>query len=120
MHFGYHLLLDCSNCNRDQIASAENIKAFVIELVKRIDMVAVGDPTIQYLCEGDEKEGFSLMQLISTSSIVGHFMDRSGDAYIDVFSCKTFDIKMAEDVVREFFTPTKVRVNFLTRNADPA
>ena len=120
MHFGYHLLLDCTNCNRAYIGSRIQIGSFVNELIRRIDMVAVGDPTIKYLCEGDEKEGYSLMQLISTSSIVGHFMDRSGDAYIDVFSCKPFDIKIAEACVQEFFAPTKVRVNYLTRNADPA
>lgn len=116
--FGYHLLLDCKGCDRTQIASRVNIDQFVRTMVQRIDMVAVGEPIIEMLCVGDPKVGYSLLQLISTSSIVGHFMELSGDAYIDVFSCKPFDLKVAEEVVQEFFSPTKIRVNFLTRNAD--
>lgn len=115
--FGWHLLLDCSNCNRDLIGSRENIYRFVKTLVERIDMVAVGEPIIEMLCVGDPKVGYSLMQLISTSNITGHFMDVSGEAYIDVFSCKPFDIQIAEKCVWEFFEPDTVRVNFLTRNA---
>ena len=35
--------------------------------------------------------GYSLVQLIETSAITGHFCDASGDAYLDIFSCKDFD-----------------------------
>ena len=118
MTFGFHLLLDCSNCDRKLIGSKENIYNFVKTLVEMIDMVAVGEPIIEMLCVGDPKVGYSLMQLISTSNITGHFMDISGEAYIDVFSCREFDIKIAERVVRQYFEPEKVRVNFITRNAD--
>ena len=117
MFWGYHLLLDCGNCNREKVGSKENIAAFVKELIRRIDMVAVGEPVIEYLCVGDPKAGYSLMQLISTSCITGHFMDESGDAYVDIFSCKPYDIAVAQQCVEEFFQPDKVRVNFLTRDA---
>lgn len=118
MTFGYHLLLDCSNCDRYKIGSYDNIYNFVKVLVKRIDMVAVGEPIIQMMCEGDPKVGYSLMQLISTSNITGHFMDVSGEAYIDVFSCKPFDVKAAEECVVEFFSPEGVHSRFLTRDAN--
>ena len=114
--FGWHLLLDCSECSREMIGNRDNIYNFAKTLVNRIDMVAVGEPIIEMLCEGDPKVGYSLVQLISTSNITGHFMDISGEAYIDVFSCKPFDYKVAEDCVREFFKPEKIRVNFLTRH----
>lgn len=118
MFFGYHLLLDCRNCNRELIGSRDNIYNFVKTLVERIDMVAVGEPVIEMLCEGDPKVGYSMMQLISTSNITGHFMDISGEVYIDVFSCKPYDINIAEQCVREFFEPENIRVNFITRDAN--
>jgi len=59
-----------------------------------------------------------MMQLITTSNICGHFMELDGTAYFDVFSCKKFDIEVAQDVVREFFNPKKMRVNYITRHAD--
>jgi len=116
MHWGYHLMLDCSGCKR--IASRENIYNFTKDMVKRIDMTAHGEPVIEYLLEGDPKQGYSMMQLITTSNICGHFMELDGTAYFDVFSCKQFDIETAKSVVQEYFDPTKIRVNFITRHAD--
>lgn len=115
-HFGYHLMLDCSGCNIN-IASRDSIYNFTKDLVKRIDMIAHGEPIIEYLLQGDPKQGFSLLQLITTSNIAGHFMELDGTAYFDVFSCKTFDIEIAKAVVQEYFAPTKMRVNFITRQA---
>lgn len=81
-------------------------------------MTAHGEPIIEYLLPGDPKQGFSLMQLITTSNISGHFMELDGTAYFDIFSCKTFVIEDAKNVVNEFFNPKKMRVNFVTRHAD--
>ena len=116
-HFGYHLMLDCSGCNTS-IASKDDIYNFTKDLVNRIDMIAHGEPIIEYLLLGDPKQGFSMLQLITTSNISGHLMELDGTAYFDVFSCKMFDIEVAKSVVQEYFSPAKMRVNFITRNAD--
>jgi S-adenosylmethionine/arginine decarboxylase-like enzyme len=116
MHWGYHLMLDCSGCVH--IDSRDNIYKFVKDLIKEIDMVAHGEPVIEYLLPGDPKQGYSLMQLITTSNICGHFMELDGTAYFDVFSCKKFEISVAENVVKKYFNPKKIKVNFLTRHAD--
>lgn len=113
--WGYHLLLDCSGCKN--IDSKDNIYNFIKDLVVRIDMQAHGEPIIEYLLPGDPKQGYSLLQLITTSNISAHFMELDGTAYFDVFSCKEFDIEIAKSVVREYFDPEKIRVNFLTRHA---
>jgi len=117
-YWGYHLLLDCSGCNIESIASKDNIYNFVKDLVQRIDMTAHGEPIIEYLLPGDPKQGYSLLQLITTSNISGHFMELDGTAYFDIFSCKEFNIEVAKKVVEEYFHPKKMRVNFLTRHAD--
>jgi len=116
-YFGYHLMLDCSGCN-DNIKSREKIYEFVKELVWRIDMQAHGEPIIEYLLPGDPKQGYSLMQLITTSNICAHFIEPNGTAYLDIFSCKEFDYKMAEHIFQIYFNPKKVRANFITRHAD--
>ena len=59
-----------------------------------------------------EAAGYSLVQLIETSAITGHFCDLSGDAYIDIFSCKDFDAELAVEVVRAAFRPQYI--NFIT------
>jgi S-adenosylmethionine/arginine decarboxylase-like enzyme len=109
-------MLDCSECKN--IDNRQTIYNFVKDLVKEIDMVAHGEPIIEYLLPGDPKQGYSLMQLITTSNICGHFMELDGTAYFDIFSCKEFDISIAQNVVKKYFNPKKIRVNFLTRHAD--
>lgn len=115
--WGYHLMLDCADCDLDKVTSREQIYKFVKDLVPRIDMTAHGEPIIEHLLPGDPKQGYSLMQLITTSNICAHFMDLDGTAYIDIFSCKEFDIKLAEEIVKEYFNPKKIRANFITRDA---
>jgi S-adenosylmethionine/arginine decarboxylase-like enzyme len=109
-------MLDCSGC--EQIHCKDNIYNFVKDLVDKIDMVAHGEPVIEYLLPGDPKQGYSLMQLITTSNICGHFMELDGTAYFDIFSCKKFDLLTAQNVVTKYFNPKKIRVNFITRQAD--
>lgn len=114
-YFGYHLMLDCSGC--ENIDSKENIYNFVKDLVQRIDMTPFGEPVIEYLLPGDPKQGYSLMQLITTSNICGHFMELDDTAYFDIFSCKEYDVEVAKQVVMQYFNPAKMRVNFITRDA---
>ena len=59
-----------------------------------------------------EAAGYSLVQLIETSAVTGHFCDSSGDAYIDIFSCKDFHAELAIRVVRAAFRPK--HINFIT------
>jgi hypothetical protein len=37
--------------------------------------------------------------------------------YLDVFSCKTYEIEDVVATVKEYFGAEKVRVNYITRNA---
>lgn len=117
-HWGYHLILDCRGCDIEAITSRDVLSRFIKELVKEIDMIAYGEPLIEYFAEHNpEAAGYSLVQLIQTSSITGHFVDKNGDAYIDIFSCKEFSIEKAKGIIETYFRPKKVRVTFIHRQA---
>lgn len=117
MQWGWHLILDCASCN-DNVRNGTVIKAFVEELVPAIDMKAYGQPLIEHFANHDpSKGGFSLVQLIETSAITGHFVDSNGDAYLDIFSCKTIDVEIALAVIRKYFNPMSIKMHFLTRQA---
>ena len=118
-YWGYHLLLDCSGCNVELIKDKDNIKKFVKELVNAIEMTPIGDPWIERTAIGiADKEGFSMYQLIVTSNISAHFIDSVRHVYLDVFSCKKFDQNTVMYYVEKYFKATKIRSNFITRNAD--
>lgn len=116
MYWGYHLILDCKSSDLDKVKSGSNITDFVKALVSGIDMVAYGEPVLKnFALDKPHLAGYSVVQLIETSSITGHFVDLNGDAYIDIFSCKEFDIETAKSIVQEYFNPTQIRVTYLTR-----
>lgn len=117
-HWGYHAMFDCTACDIASVTNAENIANFTKELVERIDMVAYGDPVIVHFAEhAPDKAGYSLVQLIETSNITGHFCDINGNAYLDVFSCKEYDTAVVEEVIRKYFNPEKVNLQFVYRDA---
>lgn len=115
-YWGYHLILDCKGVNKN-IEKETEIRSFIQDLVKRINMNAVGAPVIKYLLPGEPNAGFSAMQLIETSSITCHFVEPNSTMYIDVFSCKEFKPEDAEAVVKEYFEPSGIKRKFLKRQA---
>jgi S-adenosylmethionine decarboxylase len=116
--WGYHLILDCHACNVDSIKSYDNVYNWITGLVKAIDMEPIGEPRIEYTAaEFPDKAGFTAIQVIVTSSIVAHFIDSTGDVYIDVFSCKPFDNTDVIKTINDSFSPKKIRANYLTRQA---
>ena len=115
--WGYHLIADISKCSPRSIRCAVNIHSFSNELVKRIDMVPYGMPQIVMFGSGNKK-GYTLVQLIETSNICAHFVEESDDMYLDVFSCKKFDIPTVEDTLRKYFEPLAIKKVYLERNAE--
>ena len=117
-YWGYHLILDCKECKKTSIQDKSNLANFVKQLVKEIDMKAYGEPIIEHFAtHKPQAAGYSLVQLIETSSITGHFVDLNGDAYIDIFSCKPFDLNLAQQVVKQYFSPKQIKITFLNRQA---
>lgn len=114
--FGYHLILDCKRSPISLIKDPNWIKAFSRNLVKRIDMKAYGEPIIEnFAHENPRTGGITLVQLIETSSITCHFIEASGDMYLDVFSCKEYDIQDVIKCVNEYFCPEVIKITYLTR-----
>ena len=111
--WGKHVIIDMTAGDKERVKSAEHINRFVETLVEIIGMKAYGPPVLEHFAEHvPDAAGYSIVQLIETSAITGHFCDRSGDGYIDVFSCKDFQAELAIEVIRETFRPE--HINFIT------
>src|SRR3989338_8101822 len=103
--WGKSALIDMHGCN-EKVDKPEEIRKFVDELCKNINMKRHGELHIDKFGDGD-LEGHSFMQFIETSSITGHFDDKKGKtnrAFIDIFSCKNFDEKKASEFCKDFFS----------------
>lgn len=79
---------DIYDCDPETIRSAERIQEFVVELCDLIEMRRFGETTIVNFGEDERVAGYSMVQLIETSLISGHFANLTNAVYLDVFSCK--------------------------------
>ena len=119
-YWGYHSVFDCWDCDRTAIQDKNTVRNFITTLVKDIDMVPIGNPLISQTAIGqDDKEGFTAIQIIETSSITAHFINSSGSLYLDVFSCKKFDREIVQMLIKQFFNPKSIKKESLIRDANP-
>jgi S-adenosylmethionine/arginine decarboxylase-like enzyme len=79
-------------------------------------MVAYGEPMIVMFGTGNKK-GYTLVQLIETSNICGHFVEETNDMYLDVFSCKTFEEDTVKKLVSEYFKTNEIDTKLVVRDA---
>lgn len=112
-YYGKHMIVTAASCN-ENLLSIEKISAFIKEMIPRIDMVSYGDLVIHRFGEGVEL-GISAVQLIVTSAITIHTNDKYRDMYLDVFSCKWYDEKIVEDMLKEYFDPKTITTNIILR-----
>jgi S-adenosylmethionine/arginine decarboxylase-like enzyme len=115
-YWGHHLIVNAGGCDHAKITEHNVIYDFAKKLVKDIDMVAFGNPQIIKFGTGN-KAGYTLVQLIETSNICAHFVDETNDLYLDVFSCKPFDVEVVLNLVKEFFGATKIEHMHIDRQA---
>ena len=114
--FGTELVLDLYGCNPRTIRSAKMLEKFVKQLCRRIEMKRYGEPLIEHFGhETPLTSGYSLVQLIETSCISGHFSELTNAAYLNIFSCKTFDADDAAAFCQTFFGAAKARRRLLVR-----
>ncbi len=105
--WGLYCSLDLYNCNANYIRDKQKIEQYIIQLCDIIDMKRFGDPIIIHFGEDEKVAGFSMVQLIETSLISGHFANQTNNAYIDIFSCKFYDIQKVIAFTTEFFQSTR-------------
>jgi len=95
--------IDIYDCNADKIRNADEIRRFVVELCEIIDMKRFGETQVVHFGEEERVAGFSMVQLIETSLISAHFANLTNTAYLDVFSCKSYDPQRVRVFAERFF-----------------
>lgn len=113
--WGLHTTIDLKNCDPHLIRSKEAIQTFVKELCDLIEMKRFGDTTVVHFGEDEIVAGYSMVQLIETSLISGHFANLTDSAYIDIFSCKLYDPYKAAEFTKKFFKGEEYTLNILLR-----
>lgn len=107
--WGVELSVDLFNCNAGFIRDAGYIRQAVTELCELIGVRRFGDCQVVHFGDAEAVAGFSMVQLIETSLISGHFANASNHAYLNVFSCKEFDPGVASKYLFKTFKARQMR-----------
>lgn len=108
--WGISTAIDLYDCDPVLVRSAEAIKQFVVEVTDLIGVKRFGDCVVVDFGERPEVAGFSMTQLIDTSLVSGHFVNKTNAIYLDVFSCKYYDPEAAAEYAQKFFKAKTKRV----------
>lgn len=115
--FGQELVLNLYGCDAKKISSKREIHKFVVELCDNvIHMKRYGKPLIPHFGHDNPiTSGYSLVQLIETSSITAHFSELKKSVYLNIFSCAWFDAEKTEKFCKTFFCARRVESHLLKR-----
>ncbi len=119
--YGKELIIDLHNCNAS-LFTRKSIRAYFKALCARIDMkrskLTWWD---DYRVAPEERQtephlkGTSAVQFITTSNITIHTLDLMQRVYINVFSCKDFDVEVVLAFTVKWFEGNVVHTKTVRR-----
>ena len=114
--WGMSTSVDLYDCDPSVIRDADKIKEYVKQLCNLIEMRTFGECLVVHFGDDPKVSGFSMTQLIETSLISGHFANNTNAAYLDIFSCKWYDVDKMVKFSKDFFGAKGVRHKVLKRS----
>ena len=119
--YGIELILDLHRCDASTF-TRESIQKYFERLCDLIEMKReelhfwddVGIPE-EKKQTSPHTQGTSAVQFILTSSIVIHTLDQLEAVYINIFSCKAYDPKIAENFSVQWFGAKNHSARFIDR-----
>jgi S-adenosylmethionine/arginine decarboxylase-like enzyme len=120
-NYGKELILDLHDCDITKF-NRKSLDEYFKKICKEIKMVQceryfwddIGVPVEEQQTSAHTK-GTSAVQFILTSSIVIHTLELMNAAYINIFSCKDFDAKLAEKLTCKWFNSSSCKSTIVER-----
>ena len=118
--FGFQLLLDLYGCRAGICDDLSLCYQFLDEIVTDLGMAKQAPPNIfrSPAEQFPDKAGLSGWAPLIESSVVIHTLTVTNFISIDVYCCKWFDINVAKDVCRKFFSPERMDEQYIERGHD--
>ena len=115
--FGMELVLNLYDCDGKKVSQAKSIRQFAVKLCDEvIGMKRYGRTLIPHFGHDNPiTSGYSLVQLIETSSVTAHFSESKRAVYLNIFSCKWFDAGKAAQFCKEWFGAKAMTKRLLPR-----
>lgn len=118
-HFGPHLMLDLTRCNADKLKDRNLVFDILNDLPEKIGMTKITQPYV-FPYEGlvPEDKGITGTVIIAESHISIHTFQEKDYCFVDVFSCKNFDVDFAASYLIDAFESKKYEKYVVQRGKD--
>ena len=117
--FGPHITLDLKGCPKEILSNYQLHFEWLKKLPELIQMTPITQPYVfPYSGLVPEDKGITGIVIIAESHLSIHSFEEKGWSFIDIFSCKDFDVEKAVDITVELFKPTSWDLNVVKRGKD--
>lgn len=102
--YGPHLMLDLGECSPAVLDDLDACFNLLNELPEKIGMTKITQPYVfRYKGQVPENDGITGVTIIAESHISLHTYPKKNFVFVDLFSCKPFDVEGARDYIVQFF-----------------
>ncbi|PVX25940.1 MAG: S-adenosylmethionine decarboxylase [Candidatus Bathyarchaeum sp.] len=113
--WGLSTSIDLHDCDPELMKDSKALEEYATTLCKLLDVKAWGPCRLYNFGTDPEVAGYSLVQLIETSLLSGHFANKTNRIFLDVFSCKYYDPLVAVEYSKTFFKAKDVTYKCMLR-----
>lgn len=117
--FGPHVTIDLIGCPKEILSDYELHFNYLKMLPGLIQMTPITQPYVfPYSGLVPEDKGITGIVIIAESHLSIHSFEDKGYSFIDIFSCKGFDVDKAIEITLSTFKPQTYELNIVERGKD--
>lgn len=117
--FGPHITLDLKGCPKEVLSDYNLHFNYLKSLPELIHMTPITQPYVfPYSGLVPEDKGITGIVIIAESHISVHSFEDKGYCFIDIFSCKDFDVERAIQITKDLFKPADCEIHVVSRGKD--
>ncbi|MBU0952992.1 MAG: adenosylmethionine decarboxylase [Nanoarchaeota archaeon] len=114
--FGPHLMIDASKCNQETLRDQDLVRRVLRELPEQLGMTIIYPPTVvEWTDKWATVPGYSGFVMIAESHISIHTFPDNDYVFMDIFSCRPFDIETAKKYLLAAFDAKQATVSLAKR-----
>jgi len=117
--FGQHLTIDASQCNRKKLVDQSLVYDILDKLPEKLGMTKMILPhVVKWMDSGATIPGLSGFVMIAESHVSIHTFPEKDYVFMDIFSCKNFDVDKATELLTGVFGAKKHNKKVIKRGTD--
>lgn len=117
--FGPHVTIDLKGCPKEILSDYNLHFNYLKMLPELIEMTPITQPYVfPYSGLVPEDKGITGILIIAESHLSIHSFEKKGYSFVDIFSCKEFDVDKAIKMTLGIFKPIDYEVSVVERGKD--